>query len=172
MSSSDVIVEFFSGGRDSEGRSLDSILAWNDEQLEAVHDYIQWLFPSSQPSAVNPFAPLATGDTVRSFERDKALRDQLRRAFERMLRFYGLRSHEGRVDVDERAFPSRSRVWLTPGNHNHLRLTRIMDSLSTLGLRADALALQRCLIEDVCRGPGKGRVSARTMDFWSRAISA
>ena len=74
--------------------------------------------------------------------------------------------------IDEGAFPARSRVWLTPGNHNHLRLTRIMDSLSTLGLRAEALALQRCLIEDISAGPGKTLVAPRTIDFWSRAISA
>jgi hypothetical protein len=120
---------------------------------------------------VNPFAPLVTDDTVRAFERDPALRDRLKRAFERMLRFYGLRSRDGRIDIDEHAFTSRARVWLTPGNHNHLRLTRMMDCLSTLGLRAEALALQRCLIEDVCAGPGKGRVAPRTIEFWSRAIS-
>jgi len=172
MGSRDAIVEFYSGGTDSDGRTLETILAWNDERLEAVHDFIQWVFPTRLPSRVNPFAPLVRDETVRAFDRDPALRDRLRRAFERMLRFYGLRSRDGRVEIDERTFASRSHVWLTPGNHNHLRLTRIMDSLSTLGLRREAVALQRCLIEDVCRGPGTGRVAPRTIDFWSRAISA
>lgn len=168
----DVIVDFYSGGQDGEGRTLDAILGWDDDRLEAVHDFIQWLFPSRQPSGVNRFAPLVTDETVRAFERDASLRDRLGRAFERMLRFYGLRSRGGRVEIDDRAFPSRARIWLAAGNHNHLRLTRIMDSLSTLGLRAEALALQRCLLEDVCEGPGKGRVSPRTIEFWSRAINA
>jgi len=172
MTSKDAIVDFYNGGRDSDGRTLEAILAWNDERLEAVHDFIQWVFPSRQPSTVNPFAPLVTDETVRAFDRDAALRDRIRLALKRMLRFYGLRSRDGRVEIDERAFPSRSGVWLAPGNHNHLRLTRIMDSLSTLGLRTEALALQRCLLEDVCRGPGKGRVAPRTIDFWSRAVSA
>jgi Opioid growth factor receptor (OGFr) conserved region len=168
----DAIVQFYRGGRDSEGRTLDEILAWDDGRLEAVHDYIQWMFPSRQPSAVNPFAALVTSDTVRAFGRGAGLRERLGRAFTRMLRFYGLRSRDGRVEIDEATFAARSRVWLTPGNHNHLRLTRIMDSLSTLGLRDEAIALQRCLIEDVCGGPGKGCVSPRTIEFWSRAISA
>lgn len=167
----DAIVEFYRGGQDSEGRTLDAILEWDDGRLEAVHDYIQWLFPSRQPSAVNCFAPLVTDDTVRAFERDPMLRDRLERAFDRMLRFYGLRACDGRIEIDARAFPSRSRVWLTAGNHNHLRLTRIMDSLSTLGLRAHARALQRCLIDDVCAGPGSGRVAPRTIEFWLRAVS-
>jgi opioid growth factor receptor-like protein len=168
----DSVVDFYSGGRDSEQRTLDEILGWDDGRLEDVHDYIQWLFPSRQPSAVNPFAPLVTDDTVRAFERNPRLRDRLRRAFERMLRFYGLQTADGRVEIDPSAFLARSRVWLTPGNHNHLRLTRIMDSLSTLGLRAEAVALQRCLIEDVASESGQGRISPRTIDFWLGAVSA
>jgi hypothetical protein len=168
----DAIVEFYSGGRDYEGRTLDAILGWDDDRLEMIHDYIQWVFPLRQPSAVNPFAPLVTDETVRAFDRDPALRERLERAYERMLRFYGLLVREGRVEIDERTFPSRSQVWLTPGNHNHLRLTRIMQCLSALGLRANARALQRCLIDEICTGPGRGRISARTIEFWRRAISA
>jgi hypothetical protein len=41
-----------------------------------------------------------------------------------------------------------------------------MDSLSTLGRREDAEALKRCLLEDVGAGPGAGRVSERTLEFW------
>jgi len=172
VSSSDLIVQFYSGGRDHAGRTLDAILAWDDDRLEAVHDYIQWVFPSRQPSGVNPFAPLVSDETVRAFERDPVLRGRLARAFERMLRFYGLCVRDGRVAIDDHAFPSRSRAWLASGNHNHLRLTRIMDCLSTLGMRAEALALQRCLIEDIAAGPGKARITPRTIDFWSRAVSA
>jgi hypothetical protein len=167
----DAIVRFFSGGEDSEGRTLDEILGWDDDRLEAVHDYIQWVFPTRQLSGVNPLAPLVSEETIRAFASDAGLRDALERAFARMLRFYGLRTTAERAEIDEARFPARSRVWLTPGNHNHLRLTRIMDSLSALGLRTRALALQRCLIEDVCPGLGRGRVLPRTIEFWSRAVS-
>jgi hypothetical protein len=168
----DPAVVFYSGGRDTEGRTLDEILAWHDERLESVHDYIQWVFPTRQPSGVNPTAPLVSPATIRTFVSDERLRARLRRAFDRMLAFYGLRAASaGRVEIDPERFPLRARVWLHPGNHNHLRLTRIMDSLATLGLREEALALQRCLIEDVSRGPGAGRVMPRTIEFWTRAIS-
>jgi len=165
----DRVVSFFSGGRDAEGRSLDEILGWNDERMEAIHDYIQWVFPTRQPSGVIPGAPLVTDATVRAFAADDRLTERLRLAFERMLQFYGLQRIEDRVEMDATRFSSRARVWLAPGNHNHLRLTRIMDSLSTLGLVREARALQRCLLEDVCNGPGKGRVMPRTIEFWSRA---
>ena len=167
----DDIVRFFSGGEDSEGRTLDEILAWDDDRLEHVHDYVQWIFPTRRPSSVNPDAPCVTDDTIRAFGADPRAQDGLVRAFARMLRFYGLREHADRVEIDDERFAARSLVWLSPGNHNHLRLTRIMDSLSTLGLRARAAALQRCLIEDVCAGPGRGRVLPATIRFWSSAIS-
>ena len=52
----DPVVSFYAGGRDSQGRTLAEILAWGDDELEAVHDYIQWMFPTSRPSGVNPDA--------------------------------------------------------------------------------------------------------------------
>jgi hypothetical protein len=171
----DAIVAFYSGGRDAAGRTLREILAWDDGTLEDVHDYIQWVFPTAQPGRVNPSAPLVTERTRRAFESDAALRDALRDAFRRMLAFYGLRlatDDEGRVRIsmDERRFEHRAHTWLRPGNHNHLRLTRIMQSLSALGLGADAAALQRCLLQDVAEGPGMDRVSAATLRFWREAV--
>src|SRR5437868_4959435 len=147
---SDPIVAFFSGAHDVAGRTLTDVLAWDDERLEAVHDYIQWVFPTRRPSGVNPFAPLITDATVRAFEQDATLRERLRDGLDRMLSFYGLAWSGRRIVIDASRFPVRSLVWLQPGNHNHLRLTRIVESLATLGLTREAQALQRCLLEDVC----------------------
>jgi hypothetical protein len=166
----DPIIAFYSGAEDSERRTLAEILEWDDDRLEMVHDYIQWVFPTRQPSGVNPFAPRVTDDTVRAFAAAAELRAELRRAFDRMLGFYGLIWRDARVEIDDPHFPTRARVWLHAGNHNHLRLTRIMDSLATLGLREEALALQRCLIDDLAGGRGAGMVSPRTLAFWRSAL--
>jgi hypothetical protein len=165
----DPLLKFYSGGPDATGRTLAGILAWDDERLEAVHDFIQWVFPTREPSGVNPLAPLVTEAAVRAFESDSALGDRLRQALDRMLIFYGLAWSGDRIAIDASRFPLRARVWLRPGNHNHLRLTRIMKSLATLGLPEEARALQRCLLEEVCAGPGAESVSPRTLDFWRRA---
>jgi hypothetical protein len=166
--SGDRIVAFYSSGPDSSGRRLADILEWSDDRLESVHDYIQWIFPTRQPSGVNPFAPLVTDATARAFGADPALRDRLRASLDRMLAFYGLRRTAAHIAIDPARFPSRSAIWLTPGNHNHLRLTRIIDSLAQLGLGDDARALRRCLLGEVAPLAG-GRVSARTRRFWERA---
>src|SRR5260221_45223 len=119
--------------RDARRRPLAGILAGNDDRLGAVHDYIQWVFPTRQPSGANRLAPLVTDATVRAFADDAALRDRLRQAFDRMIIFYGLARSGDRVVIDASRFPARARVWLHPGNHNPLRLTRIMESLATPG---------------------------------------
>jgi hypothetical protein len=170
----DRVVWFYSGGADNRGRTLDEIVAWQDDDLEAVHDYIQWMFPTVAPSGVNPSAPLVTGRTIAAFTARPGLRDALRRSLDRMLSFYGLRrdtdpSGASRISIDRPRFNHRAREWLRPGNHNHLRLTRIMQSLSALGLAAEAKALQRCLLTDVYEGPGRDRITDDTVEFWMAA---
>jgi hypothetical protein len=171
----DRIVSFYSGGQDDRGRTLEAILAWDDSRLESTHDYIQWVFPTNVPSAVNPSAPLVTGQTAQAFASSPELRDRLRRALDRMLSFYGLaRSGSDAGDVaifvDESRFASRAANWLRPGNHNHLRLTRILQCLWILGLRAEAEALQRCLLTDIAEGPGRYGITRETREFWSEAL--
>jgi len=169
---SDAVVAFYAGGRDDRGRTLEQIWTWTDAELEAVHDYIQWMFPTPQPSGVNPFAPLVTPATIRAFGARPALRDRLRQSLDRMLAFYGLRRADAsrRIEMDPARFASRARTWLHPGNHNHLRLTRIMQSLAVLGLEDEALALQRCLMEDVATGSGRDGISRVTLAFWRDAL--
>lgn len=166
----DPIVAFYGGGRDHAGRALAEILSWNDDGLEATHDFIQWLFPTRQPSGVNPDAPLVTDATRAAFDADLVLRDRLRSALDRMLDFYALRRRAHRIEIDPSRLPLRARVWLRPNNHNHLRLTRMMQSLDALGLRDDALALQRCLLDDICGGSEGENVSKRTVAFWREAV--
>ncbi len=169
---SDPILDFYRGSPDARGRTLDEILAWDDERLEDVHDYIQWLFPTSRRSDYNPFAPVLTESTIAAFRADPALRARLRDSFLRMLRFYGfevlvVRGHE----LVRRAanWPVRSPLWLGPGDHNHLRITRILDSLSTLGLVAEATAFLRALEE--LEEDGQGRdIDAETFEYWRGAV--
>jgi hypothetical protein len=173
----DRAVSFYSGGDDHRGRTLDQILAWSDEHLESTHDYIQWMFPTVVPSGVNRHAPLVTDVTRKAFDERPELRDRLRRSLDRMLAFYGLRRESGangtpRIVIDEARFRERKSVWLWPGNHNHLRLTRIMQSLAALGLHSEAAALQRCLVSDVFEGPGIGRITGDTYEYWITALSS
>ena len=124
------------GGRDHYGRTLGDIHEFDLRELEFNHDYIQWLFPLPEPSGANASAPLLSNGDIVAFRSDDALRQALRRSFELMLQFYGLDLADGGAGVEVvRAahFNERSRLWLTHGNHNFLRISRILRSLALLG---------------------------------------
>ena len=126
--SESTLVAFYRGAPDVEGRTLAEILQWEDDRLESTHDYIQWMFPLRDRSGANPVAPVLSDDDVRAFRGEPALRHRMLDALNRMQDFYRL----GRRG---------ERQWLTPGNHNYLRLTRMLRSLRTLGLPAEARQL-------------------------------
>ena len=163
------LIEFYRGtGTDSEGRRLDAILAWGDGRLEAVHDFIQWLFPLPEPSRFNPDAPLLTAEDIAAFRQGSALRANLRRSFERILSFLGLAEQPDGEVIEGPNFASRmSDVWEYP-NHNWLRITRILRSLSLLGLEAEARALYRRLEDFHARR--RFPIGDDTFQYWTEAV--
>jgi len=132
------LIAFYRGvASDSEQRRLDEILDWDDSDLEAVHDFIQWLFPLPDASAFNPDAPLLTAADIAEFRRDPALRANLLRAARRMFAFYGFdltETGEGVQAARASDFAERRHVLYGGFNHNHLRITRILKSLTLLDL--------------------------------------
>ncbi len=168
------LLEYYRGsGTDHAGRHLDDVLAWDDDTLEQVHDYIQWVFPNVDPSRANSAAPLLTPAETEEFRRDAVLQRRLLAAFDRILRFYGYRrlvSPEGGVHVEPLDdWPDHAANWLQPYNHNHLRLTRIMKCLEALGRVDDAKALQRALMALADAHPRA--VSAATKRYWKAAVT-
>jgi hypothetical protein len=171
----DALLRFYRlEGRDARGRTLSEIWTWDDASLESVHDYIQWLFPLSEPSAFNPHAPILTDDTIAAFRAHDDLRERLLRSLTLMLGFYGLALAPGsggapRIEPSA-AFTVKSRGWLHPGNHNHLRLTRILTSLRLLGFEEHARALYACLAAIARDHPHA--VSATTLAYWRNAAAS
>src|SRR3954469_16484771 len=88
-----------------------------------------------------------------------------------MLEFYGLalQVDGGGMPRIERApdFATKSWRWLQPGDHNHLRLTRILTSLRLLALGNHSAALFACLAAIARDHPDA--VSATTLAYWRRA---
>jgi hypothetical protein len=163
------LLEFYRGtGTDSEGRRLAEIWAWGDDELEAVHDFIQWLFPLPEPSQFNSRAPLLTDTDIAAFLTDDRLRASLRTSFHRFLSFLGLKATpEDEVIEGDNFAARRSDVWDFP-NHNWLRITRVLRSLTLLGLGSEAQGLYGWL-----EAPYRSRrfpIPANTFGFWSRAV--
>lgn len=168
------ILAFYGGeGADHLGRTRSEITGWSDQRLEYTHDYIQWLFPLTEGSAVNPYAPVLDPETIAEFRARPDLRNRLLESFDCMLAFYGLnRSGAGAPEVSLAGnFAERARNWLTAHNHNHLRITRILKCLRLLGLEAESRAFFDCLsgIYGAETGSGHPRITEESFRFWRAA---
>jgi len=162
------LLRFYRGdGVDEVGRRIDDVWRYSVEDLEGVHDYIQWLFPLDERSAFNPHAPLLDAATLAEVRRDETLRAQVERSLGVMLEFYGLTLKGDQITRGPN-FAERSSDWLRPGNHNFLRLTRILKSLSLLGHEERAEQLLECL-EGVYR-ERPAEVGSNTCGYWRRAV--
>jgi hypothetical protein len=165
------IIEFYrSAAADGEGRRLDEILAWDYIRLELIHDFIQWLFPLPEPSQFNDDAPVLTSKQIQLFHADASLRENLLRSTEKLLGFYGFELvNEPRLEIKESdLFALREPVLYGGFNHNHLRVTRILRSLTILGLPEIAkLFLLRLNASD-----HHGTLPQESLGYWSAAVAA
>ena len=164
------LIDFYLNQKpDAAGRSIAEIWTWNETQLENCHDYIQWLFPLPEASAFNPNAPRLTPTDIETFGSSSELRNRLLQSLKLMLNFYGLQLHETPLEITESEnFAQHAANWLDCGNHNHLRLTRILRCLTLLGLNEFAQALFDCLSQIYQAHPQ--RISDRSFAFWQAAV--
>jgi len=163
------LVDYYRGeSADTEGRTLAETWSWSDDELEEVHDFIQWLFPLPEPSRFNPDAPLLTREDIAAFQGDKLLRANLRRSFERFLTFLGLTVREDGQVIEGPNFASRrADTWAFP-NHNWLRISRVLRSLTLLGLEDQARLFYDWL--EVVYRSGRFPIQADTFRYWTEAV--
>ena len=172
MAESAVVAFYRGNGRDHRRRSLSDIHGFDFYDLEFNHDYIQWLFPLPEPSGANASAPLLSKEDRAAFKSDDSLRSALLQSFELMLEFYGLDYVNRSADVEvERgaSFNERSGLWLTSGNHNFLRISRILRSLTLLGCSRYAVALLECLEKIYAETPQT--IGKTTIGYWRGAVA-
>ncbi len=166
------VVAFYKGeGRDHRGRSLTNLQDQTLSDLERIHDYIQWLFPLPEPSSWSESAPVLTSEDVLVFKHSPHIRQQVYRSLLTMLDFYGLQDSGGTGPPDVvrgPTFHARATVWLSPSNHNFLRLTRILRCLVILGFRDHARALFTCLVQIYAEYGSV--IGGTTLRYWRNAV--
>ena len=165
-----ILMFYYGSHPDHRGRMLAEILKQDDAWLEITHDYIQWLFPLTELSRASVNAPLLDRATIQAFESDELLRTHMRASFVRMLRFYGLQASRAGVAKGD-TWDARKSEWFLENTHNSLRLTRMLKSLSTLGMTWEALALQSTL-KALCETEPDCGIDATAQQFWSQAVKA
>jgi len=167
------LLDFYRGhGVDSGGRSFEQVMQFDHARLERTHDYVQWLFPIFSQSPFNPNAPTLDPQTIQAFREDDELKRRAVRALKLMLGFLGLECDDSEPDdvVIQCApdFAARRKVWISPGNHNYRRITRLLLSLDAMGLAGYGAALFDCLerIYPQC----SGLIGETTLRFWRQAV--
>ncbi|TAE58132.1 MAG: hypothetical protein EAZ76_11575 [Nostocales cyanobacterium] len=166
-------IKFYAGKvADHRGRLLQDIWLQDYEWLEKTHDYIQWLFPLMEGSRFNIHAPILTDEDIQIFQDSEDLKSNLFTSLKLMLGFYGLscaEKEDGKIEIKMNAsFYERKKDWLHWGNHNHLRITRILKCLCLLGLEKYAQAFLKCL--EKIYHLEKGEITKITFSHWQNAI--
>ena len=155
-----------------DGYTLGGILAEDDYWLEAKHNYIQWLFPLNKPSEAVPASPIISDLEVELFRADSELKRKLTLSFQRMLMFYGFKlavdSNDHPIVVRGPNFDQRKSEWLTSYNHNHLRISRILESLTLLGL-PDMASIFFAALRELYRDNPLS-IGSTTYGYWERAV--
>ena len=126
----ETIINFMNGqAADHKGRTYKSIVTCSDETMERCHDQVQWMFPLHEESNFASTYPVVTAEIINKAKESEDIIDNLKIAKDRMEQFYAIGSYE---DVD------KQRKWCKEGNHNLLRITRIIRCLRIFGLESEA----------------------------------
>lgn len=168
QSPNDLFISFMSGeGKDCKGRSLEEILAFSDDEKEAHHDYVQWIFPTKQPSAFNKNAPILNDDLILAIKNNEKALENQKKAFCSMMKFYGFNYNGSQKKLNESDnFVERKAAWFKDGDHNLLRLTRILECLTLLDLNDERNALFNKLSEMT----SEGKILTKAFTFWKSKL--
>ena len=164
------LIDFLKGScPDDCGRTIKEIMRWPDGQLEKCHDYIQWVFPNRHQSHFNPGAPILDDDTISQLLECPAAIRNIQCLLMRLYSFYSFQIvtfKDGTYQL-ELSPDSTKPWWITPGNHNYLRLTRILMTLNEMELQEDLFALSDML--DVLARKYHHFIGEKTLRFWRDA---
>jgi hypothetical protein len=168
----EMLIDFYSGGKDIEGRTLEEIWSWDRRKLEDTHNYIQWLFPIEEPSNFNAESPTLTEKHIKVFtdkKKGRQLRENLITSLIAMARFYGFEWNPVLAKFYKgKNYEEIAKEWQTGMNHNFLRITRILRCLKLLNLVFSAHSFYNVLME--CYQENPERFNEKTIEFWRKAL--
>jgi hypothetical protein len=163
------LVQFYRNEiRNDEGYTIEEVMKWGRFQWEASHLSIQWIFPTVKPSQFNPGAPTLDEETIEVFKTDPDIRIKFHEVLIGWLGVYGVNfqptgpTSPPLLEWQEATEDRDPKEWLEEFNHNHLRITRILECLRHLGFDNYAVALFHKLTEV--------QITQNTYQFWRKAV--
>ena len=145
------LVNFLNGTEpDHQGRYLRDIWDFDDKAIEQTHDFIQWMFPLTEKSMSVPGVPTLSAIDIEAICTSEVVRANLERSAQWYL-----------------AFLQRNDHWIKSYDHNHLRITRVIKSLSLLVSQVAARAFLQSIFD--ITGDRIDLVRQDAIGFWTAA---
>jgi len=152
------IIDFLRGIiPDYKGRMHEDLIRFSDVEMERCHDQCQWLFPLHEESKFADTYPIITKEVVELSEEYPEVNSNIMKASRRMRLFLGIRPFDN---------IERQRDWLEDGNHNLLRVTRVIRCLRLFNMVEQAVGFYN----DVYSTSLYFDISPMTYDYWSKAL--
>lgn len=154
LAADSAILSYFLGtGTDAAGRTLSQVMAKDDSWYERSHDFVQWMLPTRKRSKYDPGAPVLTDDDVRAFHARRDVRETYSFAVDRVKKFLEL----------DKMRPK----WVRAKDHNHKRISRLIESLRDLGFQERA----ERVLEQVLRVDGLNPdvIDRESVEYWRKA---
>lgn len=137
-------------GHDHAGRHHEVILAFDDDAMHEVHDFIQWLFPLPEPSRAFHAAPVLSEEDLAIMRASPVCQARLAAAHRRMIDFL-----------------TANPVWLQAYDHNHLRITRMIRSTRLIAGHEAADRLRDHFLRHA--RSNAAAINPTTLAFWANA---
>jgi len=136
--------------RNASGWLLTDIWKFNDTQIENTHTFIQWVFPTDEPSRATPGSPVLTEEQVTEIRNSEQAKQNLSKSADWYFNFL-----------------RRNSFWRKPYDHNHLRITRLIKSLRLL-LGDDEAEYYKQQFWQLL-GTDISQIPPKTIDYWDDA---
>lgn len=160
------LVGFFLGQEpDDKGRLITDYLNFSFVEIEAIHDFIQWAFPTSKPSQFNLRAPLIKEGFAETFQNNSLALNNYCLMCHRYLSHIGFNckgTYCKNCEIYEED-GHRMEYWKIP-THNLLRITRMLQSLCEVGNHNCSRKVYEALL--LKKEKENARLSYETLRFW------
>jgi len=137
-------------GVDFKGRTLQNIWSYSDNEIEDKHDFIQMIFPLNQPSnSVFHGIYLEDSKVIENLRKNPIVQSNVIKSANWFL-----------------SFLERTNHWKVPNNHNHLRITRIIQSLRLLVSDKEADVFYNSIMAMLSEN---NQINATSLQYWKKA---
>ncbi|MDB2324564.1 opioid growth factor receptor-related protein [Alphaproteobacteria bacterium] len=134
----------------SSGWLLSHVWKFNDTQIENTHTFIQWVFPTDEPSRATPGSPVLDDEQILAIQNSEQAKQNLSKSAEWYFDFL-----------------RRNNFWRKPHDHNHLRITRVIKSLRLLCGDDEADYFKEQFWQLL--GTDISQIPSRTIEYWEDA---